>query len=164
MYHVSAQGVDERMINVHYYYCYLLLYFPQAVHSSARGRLELQYERMIHDVTHILNTHKRTALRHLDALHASRLAACNTHAAVVASQSQQLQNLVQRCKDLLQEDRRRHVLQCSGEAPPVGVQVQELETQWVCSGLVQTGDSLGQCWVRLFKVKFRMWWLFDSWL
>ena len=21
MYHVSAQGVDERMINVHYYYC-----------------------------------------------------------------------------------------------------------------------------------------------
>ena len=25
MYHVSAQGVDERMINVHYYY-YLLLF------------------------------------------------------------------------------------------------------------------------------------------
>ena len=25
MYHVSAQGVDERMINVHYYYCYYLL-------------------------------------------------------------------------------------------------------------------------------------------
>ena len=24
MYHVSAQGVDERMINVHYYYYYLL--------------------------------------------------------------------------------------------------------------------------------------------
>ena len=23
MYHVSAQGVDERMINVHYYYYYL---------------------------------------------------------------------------------------------------------------------------------------------
>ena len=22
MYHVSAQGVDERMINVHYYYCH----------------------------------------------------------------------------------------------------------------------------------------------
>ena len=22
MYHVSAQGVDEHMINVHYYYCY----------------------------------------------------------------------------------------------------------------------------------------------
>ena len=25
MYHVSAQGVDERMINVHYYYYYYLL-------------------------------------------------------------------------------------------------------------------------------------------
>ena len=24
MYHVSAQGVDERMINVHYYYYYYL--------------------------------------------------------------------------------------------------------------------------------------------
>ena len=24
MYHVSAQGIDERMINVHYYYCSLL--------------------------------------------------------------------------------------------------------------------------------------------
>ena len=23
MYHVSAQGVDERMINVHYYYYYM---------------------------------------------------------------------------------------------------------------------------------------------
>ena len=27
MYHVSAQGVDERMINVHYYY-YYYYYFP----------------------------------------------------------------------------------------------------------------------------------------
>ena len=26
MYHVSAQGVDERMINVHYYYYYFLVY------------------------------------------------------------------------------------------------------------------------------------------
>ena len=24
MYHVSAQGVDERIIDVHYYYCYHL--------------------------------------------------------------------------------------------------------------------------------------------
>ena len=24
MYHVSAQGIDERMINVHYYYYFLL--------------------------------------------------------------------------------------------------------------------------------------------
>ena len=30
MYHVSAQGVDERMINVHYYYYYYLseTFFP----------------------------------------------------------------------------------------------------------------------------------------
>ena len=84
---------------------------------------------MIHDVTHALNTHKHGALKHLDSLHTSRLAACNTHAAVVASQSQRLQILMQRCKDLLQEDRRRHVLQCLGDGPPVGVQVQELETQ-----------------------------------
>ena len=26
MYHVSAQGVDERMINVHYYYCKTIQY------------------------------------------------------------------------------------------------------------------------------------------
>ena len=26
MYHVSAQGVDERMINVHYYYYYRMLF------------------------------------------------------------------------------------------------------------------------------------------
>ena len=25
MYHVSAQGIDERMINVHYYYYYYIL-------------------------------------------------------------------------------------------------------------------------------------------
>ena len=27
MYHVSAQGVDERMINVHYYYYYYYYYY-----------------------------------------------------------------------------------------------------------------------------------------
>ena len=27
MYHVSAQGVDERMINVHYYYYYFGILF-----------------------------------------------------------------------------------------------------------------------------------------
>ena len=27
MYHVSAQGVDERMINVHYYYYYHYYYY-----------------------------------------------------------------------------------------------------------------------------------------
>ena len=27
MYHVSAQGVDERMINVHYYYYYYCYYY-----------------------------------------------------------------------------------------------------------------------------------------
>ena len=26
MYHVSTQGVDERMINVHYYYCEQVLF------------------------------------------------------------------------------------------------------------------------------------------
>ena len=30
MYHVSAQGVDERMINVHYYYYYLVAVFETA--------------------------------------------------------------------------------------------------------------------------------------
>ena len=27
MYHVSAQGIDERMINVHYYYYYYYYYY-----------------------------------------------------------------------------------------------------------------------------------------
>ena len=39
MYHVSAQGVDERMINVHYYYTILynntLLIFKKETHLSA---------------------------------------------------------------------------------------------------------------------------------
>ena len=30
MYHVSAQGVDERMINVHYYYYYYYYYYCQS--------------------------------------------------------------------------------------------------------------------------------------
>ena len=33
MYHVSAQGVDERMINVHYYYSMLYL-FVDIVHKT----------------------------------------------------------------------------------------------------------------------------------
>ncbi|XP_076449298.1 E3 ubiquitin-protein ligase TRIM9-like [Babylonia areolata] len=100
-----------------------------SVHTSSQEKVVLQYDRMIQDVTSILSTHKAAALRHLQSLHSARLAACNTHAAVIASQSQQLHNLMLRCKDLLQEDRRRHVLQCCGEAPPLGSQVTELETQ-----------------------------------
>ena len=40
MYHVSAQGVDERMINVHYYYfaCEIVLSFVDIV-----GRASNQY-------------------------------------------------------------------------------------------------------------------------
>ena len=35
MYHVSAQGVDERMINVHYYYYY---YYTQDGETKGRRR------------------------------------------------------------------------------------------------------------------------------
>ena len=38
MYHVSAQGVDERMINVHYYYCY---YYYYDHHHHHHHHLEL---------------------------------------------------------------------------------------------------------------------------
>ena len=35
MYHVSAQGVDERMINVHYYYYYK----PVPLHFDVHGTM-----------------------------------------------------------------------------------------------------------------------------
>ena len=31
MYHVNAQGVDERMIKVHYFCCYLLSWLPYRI-------------------------------------------------------------------------------------------------------------------------------------
>ena len=34
MYHVSAQGVDERMINVHYYYYYSKDGYPENMRMS----------------------------------------------------------------------------------------------------------------------------------
>ena len=35
MYHVSAQGVDERMMNVHYfYYTYLHIFWPTKGHLA----------------------------------------------------------------------------------------------------------------------------------
>ena len=37
MYHVSAQGVDERMINVHYYYYYLFLRLLSVALTDATG-------------------------------------------------------------------------------------------------------------------------------
>ena len=35
MYHVSAQGIDERMINVHYYYYLCTVSFDLSQHRSA---------------------------------------------------------------------------------------------------------------------------------
>ena len=40
MYHVSAQGVDERMIHVHYYYYYLVV-LPQAWYSAPLVRNDM---------------------------------------------------------------------------------------------------------------------------
>ena len=43
MYHVSAQGVDERMINVHYYYYYYFhpATFIDRLHLALRTGLEV---------------------------------------------------------------------------------------------------------------------------
>ena len=38
MYHVSAQGVDERMINVHYYYYSFILQFVLCYCTTLWGR------------------------------------------------------------------------------------------------------------------------------
>ena len=43
MYHVSAQGVDERMINVHYYYYYYYYYYS-AGHQQQQTTPLCQYE------------------------------------------------------------------------------------------------------------------------
>ena len=40
MYHVSAQGIDERMINVHYYYYYQSKFGLKRIISSRNIRLE----------------------------------------------------------------------------------------------------------------------------
>ena len=40
MYHVSAQGVDERMINVHYYY-YYYYWLPLVLHVADSQLLKL---------------------------------------------------------------------------------------------------------------------------
>ena len=39
MYHVSAQGVDERMINVHYYYYFVVDSFYIALFSALEQTL-----------------------------------------------------------------------------------------------------------------------------
>ena len=40
MYHVSAQGVDERMINVHYYY-YYYYYYCKEVNNQREKRKQI---------------------------------------------------------------------------------------------------------------------------
>ena len=40
MYHVSAQGIDERMINVHYYYYYKEIYSSSFVKKRRRKKKE----------------------------------------------------------------------------------------------------------------------------
>ena len=41
MYHVSAQGIDERMINVHYYYYYMHALCPYARKSTTQNNSAL---------------------------------------------------------------------------------------------------------------------------
>ena len=41
MYHVSAQGVDERIINVHYYYYYYYTTEPDFIHGRTPSPLFL---------------------------------------------------------------------------------------------------------------------------
>ena len=61
MYHVGAQGVDERMINVHYYYC-LDDFFSFSCHNPCLPRIYL-LARFQEDSNKIerdmIQTHKR---------------------------------------------------------------------------------------------------------
>ena len=49
MYHVSAQGVDERMINGHYYYYY---YYP-AVFWFSQHKITYCYPRVHETISHL---------------------------------------------------------------------------------------------------------------
>ena len=79
MYHVSAQGVDERMINVHYY----------KLSSTPLGGLDL-VSVSAPRVTHI-HTHTRTHARTQTRTHARTHT--NTHARTHARTHTQTQNL-----------------------------------------------------------------------
>ena len=71
MYHVSARGVDERMINVHYYYYYSCMVYSEraetaalscgTIHASAKSTpLEWIYKKRYKKlVTHVTSARER---------------------------------------------------------------------------------------------------------
>lgn len=109
----------------------------QALHASAHNRIELQCERLIKDVTSILTAHKQNSLNQLQAVYTSRLATYQSHAAVINSQSHQLEGLEQRCAGLLEEEQKWQMLQGAGEAPPLSEQLKEVEAQHDALGSTQ---------------------------
>ena len=77
MYHVSAQGVDERMINVHYYYYYMWSNCPKAYKASSNVLKE------------IINLSKEKYTQHV-ALQKKKKQLLNCH---ICGLQQQLQNI-----------------------------------------------------------------------
>ena len=52
MYHVSAQGVDERMINVHYYYYYIRPSCPKESSHRVSSRVSSAGQRVERQIIH----------------------------------------------------------------------------------------------------------------
>ncbi|KAK7505371.1 hypothetical protein BaRGS_00003533 [Batillaria attramentaria] len=109
----------------------------EALHKGASEKIELQCDRLLKDVTDVLMAHKRNSLKQLHSVHASRLTAYQSHAAVIHDQTQQLEGLVQRCTELLGEEEKLRMLQNAGESPSLAEQLKEVETQHDALGTTQ---------------------------
>lgn len=94
-------------------------FFKQAIHSQACQKIELQFRRVIDDMTANLRQHRQQLLTDLADTKTVTISKINKQLDENRQQSKTIENLMESCKKLLDEDHMKGLLGRAREVTPL---------------------------------------------
>ncbi|XP_053402699.1 probable E3 ubiquitin-protein ligase MID2 [Mercenaria mercenaria] len=109
----------------------------ESIHAQASQKIDLQYQRLIDDITSSLRQHRHATLHRLSESKSKILAKLRTQIEENRQQLKTMENLMESCKKLLDEDHTKGLLMRASDVAPL-VQKQEAVSD-------STADEAEQC-------------------
>lgn len=106
---------------------FTLCHLFQTVHSQACQKIDVQYQRLIDDLTASLRQHRHTTLHRLSESKSKILGKLRSQIDENRQQLKTMENVIESCKKLLDEDHTKGILGRAGDVQPL-VEKQEAAT------------------------------------
>ncbi|XP_071172338.1 probable E3 ubiquitin-protein ligase MID2 isoform X3 [Mytilus edulis] len=97
------------------------------VHRQACQKVENQYRRLLEDTTSALRQQKQALIQSLTSAKSKSVSQLHNHLDVNSKTSKQVEDLLESCKKILDEDHTKGLLSRATEIPPLTEQTQEIE-------------------------------------